>query len=786
MVSGSAAYVALQGMAQVLKIDTTSLATLASADVLTNPQLLALSPSENELYVGDFVVGSIGLEHTANPDASIGLDALAVLSTADLSLVAPISLQYSDDEISENTGPGIPNYLAGIAMHPAGTEAYLASKQDNILGGTRRSGMPLTFDQTVRAVSSRIETQSRSEDLVSRIDHDNASVATAAVYGPYGIHLFTALEGNRQIAISTPSTDSEIARFDVGRAPQGLALSPDGRTLVSHNFMDRSVSFIDISNVVEFGALNPEPAFDVAVVQTETLEPEILNGKQLFYDAQDDRLAALDYMSCASCHAEGGQDGRVWDFSQFGEGLRNTISLNGKAGMAHGLLHWSANFDELQDFEGQIRGFAGGTGLMEEVDFYTADRADSMGLEKAGLSTDLDALAAYMTSLSKTESHPISVAEVTPEARIGESLFSEKGCATCHTGVTFTDSLSAQRHDVGTLLETSGQRLGAALDGLDTPTVLGLLTSAPYLHDGSAATIEEAIAAHTIVNLNEDELVNLTAYLYQAPLPPQEPSAVKWQSGRVDVLQTDSDTWHSTTFANPFDAPPTVVGGAITFAGGQPTTLRVRNVSSTGFEFQVDEWDYLDGYHVTETIQYLALAPGVHDIGGLKVEAFSTSVNQSWQTLSLSQEFTSAPVVFAQITSVNEADAATTRIRNIGTGSVQLQLEEQESNPQQHIAEDVHVIAIQSGSTLVNGKTVSVGKTGRTVKHNWVTVDHGEVVSSYTLIAGMQSAYGGDTSTTRIRNMGATSFDVHVDEEQSRESEVGHTTEDIGWILISD
>jgi len=786
VIAGSSAYVALQGMAQVVKIDTTSLATISSADVLSNPQLLALSPSANEIYVGDFVVGSIGFEHTASPDASIGLDALAVLSTTDLSEVAPISLMYSDDEISENTGPGIPNYLSGIAMHPAGTEAYLASKQDNILGGTRRSGMPLTFDQTVRAVSSRIETQLRSEDVVSRIDHDNASVATAAVYGPYGIHLFTALEGNRQIAISTPSTDSEIARFDVGRAPQGLALSPDGRTLVSHNFMDRSVSFIDIANVVEYGALNPEPAIDVAVVQTETLEPEILNGKQLFYDAQDDRLAALDYMSCASCHADGGQDGRVWDFSQFGEGLRNTISLNGKGGMAHGLLHWSANFDELQDFEGQIRGFAGGTGLMNDVDFYTADRADSMGLEKAGLSPDLDALAAYMTSLSKTEVHPISVAEVTPEARIGESLFNDKGCSTCHSGATFTDSLSAQRHDVGTLLETSGQRLGAALDGLDTPTVLGLLTSAPYLHDGSAATIEDAISAHTIVNLSEEELVNLTAYLYQAPLPPIEPNSVKWQSGRVDVLQTDSDTWHSTTFSVPFAVTPVVVGGAITFEGGQPVTLRVRNVSSKGFEFQVDEWEYLDGYHVTETIQYLAMEPGVHDIGGLKVEAFTASVNQSWKTLNFDQSFSSAPAVFAQIASVNEADAATTRVRNIGVNSVQVQLEEQESNAQQHVAEDVHVIAIEAGSTLLNGQTVSVGKTGRSVKHNWVTVDHGETVGSYTLIAGMQSAYGGDTSTTRIRNMNATSFDVHVDEEQSRESEVAHTTEVIGWILISD
>ena len=67
-------------------------------------------------------------------------------------------------------------------------------------------------------------------------------------------------------------------------------------------------------------------------------------------------------------HNEGGGDGRVWDFTNFGEGLRNTINLFGR-NADHGNLHWTANFDEVQDFEGQIRDFAGGTGLMTNADF---------------------------------------------------------------------------------------------------------------------------------------------------------------------------------------------------------------------------------------------------------------------------------------------------------------------------------------------------------------------------------------------------------------------------------
>jgi hypothetical protein len=78
-----------------------------------------------------------------------------------------------------------------------------------------------------------------------------------------------------------------------------------------------------------------------------------------------------------------------------GEGLRNTVSLRGRAG-AQGFLHWSANFDEVQDFEAQIRTLAGGSGLMSDADFNAGTRSQPLGTPKAGVSADLDALAAYV------------------------------------------------------------------------------------------------------------------------------------------------------------------------------------------------------------------------------------------------------------------------------------------------------------------------------------------------------------------------------------------------------
>jgi hypothetical protein len=63
-------------------------------------------------------------------------------------------------------------------------------------------------------------------------------------------------------------------------------------------------------------------------------------------------------------------------------------------------------------------------------------------------------------------------------------------------------------HDVGTLGEGSGQRLGGGLPGLDTPTLHGLWSSAPYLHDGSAASLRDVITVR-----NPDDLHGRTTQL---------------------------------------------------------------------------------------------------------------------------------------------------------------------------------------------------------------------------------------------------------------------------------
>ncbi len=530
-----APYVALEASGLVVRLDPVSGAVQASANVGAHARHLAISADGTRLYVSRFVTPPLPGESTAVVSTPVDAGGeVRVLDAATLAPVTTVVLRHDDDPDFENSGSGVPNYLGAPVISPDGTSAWVPSKKDNVKRGTLRSGGNLNHQNTVRAIASRVDLATNAESYGNRVDFDNASMVSAAAFDPTGVFLFAALETSREVAVVDAHNGAELFRFGVGRAPQGLAVSPDGTRLYVSNFMDRTVEARDLTKLREQGLFQAPVVATAGTVAVEKLRPNVLKGKQLFYDARDARLAREGYMSCASCHNDGGGDGRTWDLSGFGEGLRNTISLRGHKGMAQGFLHWSANFDEVQDFEGQIRQLAGGTGLMADTDFLAGSRSQPLGDAKAGLSTDLDALAAYVASLDAFDASPYRAPDgsLTAAGVAGRAVFDAKNCQQCHGGANFSVSGNATLLDVGTLkTPTSGSRLGGPLTGIDPPTLRGLWATAPYLHDGSAATIEAAVLAHGGVTLSGADLTSLVAYLRQiddrepAPAVPPPPPA---------------------------------------------------------------------------------------------------------------------------------------------------------------------------------------------------------------------------------------------------------------------
>jgi cytochrome c peroxidase len=285
--------------------------------------------------------------------------------------------------------------------------------------------------------------------------------------------------------------------------------------------MSRTVSAYDASGVTSSTIFSLPLLANVKAVANDALAPQVLRGKQIFYNASDPRMSRDGYLSCATCHLDGGQDGRVWDFTERGEGLRNTISMQGRSGLGHGNVHWTANFDEIQDFENDIRNGFKGDGFMSNALFQSGTVGIPLGQPKTGLSPELDALAAYVSSLSEFGVSPVrtSSGALSPGGQRGLTLFKQLGCAQCHAGPNFADGLI---HDVGTAGPGSGKAIGGPILGFDTPTLRGLWKTAPYLHNGSAQTLFDVLIAfnpggqHGATSaLTPQELEDLVLYLRQ-------------------------------------------------------------------------------------------------------------------------------------------------------------------------------------------------------------------------------------------------------------------------------
>jgi YVTN family beta-propeller protein len=422
-----------------------------------------------------------------------------VVSSETLKLTNTITLAFDKGPDTQSSGRGVPNYVSSAVISPDGTQAWVSAKKDDVARGKQRDGMPMTADNFVRTAVCTIDLKTETEVLEKRQDIDNRSMPVSVAFSPLGDYAFVlALTSNWIGIMDGYSTQGVSGIKSVGNAPDGLVMTSNGKLFVNAAF-SREVIVYDVSPSLaslDHGA--PMPMARIRTVDKDPLSPQLLLGKQIFYNAADTRMGHAGYWSCASCHFGGFSDGRIWDFTDRGEGLRNTKSLLGIRGaQGEGRVHWSANFDEIQDFERDIRESFLGSGFMSDTEFNSRMDAsgvyDSLGKPALGASVELDALAAYIASLDKVSRSPFRNPDgsFTKDALEGRKIFARAGCLACHSGPDFTDSPDGVMHDVGTLLPTSGMRLGGPLTGIDTPTLKGLWQTAPYLHDGRAATLME-------------------------------------------------------------------------------------------------------------------------------------------------------------------------------------------------------------------------------------------------------------------------------------------------------
>jgi DNA-binding beta-propeller fold protein YncE len=285
-----------------------------------------------------------------------------------------------------------------------------------------------------------------------------------------------------------------IARIQTGCNPRHLALSPDGRRLFVAERLDDRVLVVDTTSLKPIGRI---------VLGDGGYNDPIRQGERVFTRG---KYTFQGQFSCRSCHPDGHVDGLSYDFdgSGVGDNLLDNRSLCGVAGTEP--FKWNGKNPTLQFQDGPR--FAR---VLMKTDPIPGPQ--------------LDELATFIQHLPPTRTIPWSRVgqPLTPTEERGRKLFyatqrtdgtpipQALQCQTCHRPPLFTDRLL---RSVGTAPTPEFKA------GVDTPHLLGIGASAPYLHDGRAKTLEELWTTYQTDDLHgvssywsKEQLNDLVEYL---------------------------------------------------------------------------------------------------------------------------------------------------------------------------------------------------------------------------------------------------------------------------------
>lgn len=259
------------------------------------------------------------------------------------------------------------------------------------------------------------------------------------------------------------------------------------------------------------------------------------------------------------------------------------------------------------------------------------------------------------------------------------------------------------------------------------------------------------------------------------------PSAFNIEVGEVSINQNWVKVLFDTTFSQPI-----VVAGPPTVTGSDPVLVRLRNIDQRGFEVRLQEWDYLDGNHANETFSYIVMEKGTFTLNnGARVEAGSFSGSSSFAKINLQQAYNFTPVILSQVITENDRAAVTGRIANVNQSSFSYMLQEQEKNSTSHSTETIGYIAWEPGKGEMDNMVFEAGTTSDNINANWNDITFATAFPDQPLfIADMQITDGSDTAALRMQNLSRTKTQLKIEEEQSSDTEIGHTSEIVGYLAI--
>jgi len=243
--------------------------------------------------------------------------------------------------------------------------------------------------------------------------------------------------------------------------------------------------FSDAIEVVRFLSSGHTESKLVQLGSEQTITPERLG--EIYFN--DSALCFQNWLSCATCHPDARTDGLNWDLMNDGIGNPKNVKSMLYAHQTPPAMWLGVRADAETAVRAGIR----------HIQFAVRPEEDSLAID------------AYLKSLKPIPSPHLVDGRLSDSARRGEKLFEQVGCAHCHPSPLFTDF---RLHDVGL---TSGPDEGKAVD---VPHLIEAWRTAPYLHDGRAATMKDVLTTFEHGNtqgklseLSDGQINELVEYL---------------------------------------------------------------------------------------------------------------------------------------------------------------------------------------------------------------------------------------------------------------------------------
>ena len=288
--------------------------------------------------------------------------------------------------------------------------------------------------------------------------------------------------------------------------------------------------------------------------------------------------------------------------------------------------------------------------------------------------------------------------------------------------------------------------------------------------------------------------------------------AISLKADRVTLNSPSGGTAAFTpiTFRQPFSVPPVVIVMP-TKSAIDPFSVRIRNVSTTGFEAAVVFPDGTSSAAPSMDLHYLAVPAGIHTLGGstLEVGTLNTTAFQSkfggasWSNISFAGGFTQAPALLTSIqTMANEPTPSlstpsvpwmTVAVRNVNASSAQMALERAETTTGSiTVAETIGYVAISNNSNTVFTDALGTSirlqalLSGDVVTDNCTnTVFPTAFANPPLLVASQNSRDGGDGGWALRCALNNNSAGTLIEEDLANDADNNHTTEQVALLAAS-